>query len=374
MPRQEIAKFLSGAIEASVYVSPRDPGLTLDELHEVGSRLGLKNGEINDALASMTVQAIGRDRRLMLERHVWQTAGSFAMAEDPELRDIKAFDFVVLQLNERAREVGLANACLDRSVILARAEGESISRHNVEVAITVMLLAGLFAEDDAGIRYASPQGGERQLPSAIRNHPAASRFPIPKQDRASALTHVRDVVERRVDGRSKSAEPLGAFAEYLQKLGYGHFRLWWTQTVAELGRTDPNSSPLSASVLAAALVEGALTFVVKHARSLGISAFASGDFDKEPKSWRIEALVASAARGGPDAILDSHIKTRTDGLIRIRQRIHAGRMLSEFPGGAPDLRPEEAREARAVAEQVVRRILEWLELHPPSSVGAAEVK
>jgi hypothetical protein len=70
------------------------------------------------------------------------------------------------------------------------------------------------------------------------------------------MPHVRDVIERRMDGRPKSAEPLGAFAEQLEKLGYGHFRLWWNQTVAELGRTDPTSSPLSALVLAAALVEG----------------------------------------------------------------------------------------------------------------------
>jgi hypothetical protein len=134
--------------------------------------------------------------------------------------------------------------------------------------------------------------------------------------------------------------------------------------VAELGRTAPASSPLSALVLSAALVEGALTFVVKHSQKLGLPPFGSSDFTKDPRSWRIDDLVASAARGGDAAILDPQTKNRADGLVRTRQRIHAGRMLSEFPQGVPDLRPEEAREAVAVAEQIVRRILDWLEKYP----------
>jgi hypothetical protein len=62
--------------------------------------------------------------------------------------------------------------------------------------------------------------------------------------------------------------------------------------------------------------------------------------------------------------LDRQTKNLADGLILTRQRIHAGRMLSEFPRGMPDLRPEEAREARAVAERVVRQVLDWLDRYP----------
>jgi hypothetical protein len=44
-------------------------------------------------------------------------------------------------------------------------------------------------------------------------------------------------------------------------------------------------------------------------------------------------------------------------------------MLLDFPQGVPDLRPEEAREAKAVADLVVRRILDWLEkTSPPVAV------
>jgi len=75
-------------------------------------------------------------------------------------------------------------------------------------------------------------------------------------------------------------------------------------------------------------------------------------------------LVKSASSGGPDAILDQGVRNRADALIRARQRIHAGRMLSDYPGGLPDLRPDEAREAVATAEAVVRCILDWLDKHP----------
>jgi len=47
-------------------------------------------------------------------------------------------------------------------------------------------------------------------------------------------------------------------------------------------------------------------------------------------------------------------------------RISIIRMLSDFLVGAPDIRPEEARDAKATAEQVVRRVLDWLQKFPPA--------
>jgi hypothetical protein len=71
-----------------------------------------------------------------------------------------------------------------------------------------------------------------------------------------------------------------------------------------------SSSSLSALVLAAALVEGALAFVVRHALKQSLGLFGSTDFAKDPKSWRIDDLVASAARGGDSAVLDTLSRTR----------------------------------------------------------------
>jgi hypothetical protein len=118
--------------------------------------------------------------------------------------------------------------------------------------------------------------------------------------------------------------------------------------------------------LAGALVEGSLTFVVKHARNLNLGVFRSKSFDGEPRTWKIDELVASAASGSDSAILDTQAKIRAQTLIRTRQRIHAGRMLHDFPQGVPDIRPEEARDAKATAEQVVRQVLDWLWRFPPA--------
>jgi len=190
------------------------------------------------------------------------------------------------------------------------------------------------------------------------------------RDRAYLI--VKDVIERRADGRPKHAEPLDAFADAMDRLGYGPFRLWWTQIVTELRHSNPQSAPVSVLVLAAALVEGALTFVVKHARELGLGVLGSKSFEDNPRTWKIDDLVSSAAAGRDSAILDGPTRQRADGLIRNRQRIHAGRMLSEFPGGVPDLHPDEAREAKAVTEQVVRSVLDWLGKYPPSGTSPPE--
>lgn len=363
MPLQEVILLLQAAIEASIYVAPTEPGLTATELYEIGKRIGLKEGEIGDALPRVARRYFGgRDVRLLLDDPLWHMPGSLIFREEPDLRNPDAFDFVVSELNNLAREVGGGSARLDRSIMVERAVAAAIPRHEVEVAITLMVLSGQIVEDHGVLRPKMVLGGSQQLPSASRNQ-AMSHPRHPKPARTRVMPHVQDVIERRTDGRPQSAEPFGAFAEQLDKLGYGQFRMWWNQTVAELGRSDPISSPLSTLVLAAALVEGALTFVVSHGRGLGV--FGSNDYAREPHKWRIDKLVESAAHD--EAILDFQTKNRAEGLIRTRQRIHAGRMLSAYPKGVrvPDLRPEEAREAKAVAEQVVRSVIDWLNTNRP---------
>ena len=158
---------------------------------------------------------------------------SLIFQEEPDLRNMEAFDFVVAQLNQLAKEVGSGKACLDRSVMLDRAQRQSIPRHDIEVAVTLMTLSGQLAETNGVLRFKSPQGGERPLPSESRNQPGADRVRQSKSARTDVMPYVKDVVKRRADGRPKRIEPFGAFAEQLEKLGYGHLRLWWSQTVAD---------------------------------------------------------------------------------------------------------------------------------------------
>jgi hypothetical protein len=63
-PLQEIISFLKMALECSVLIDPLHPGLTFQELSEIGERAGYLDGEINDALARV---ATGTSRsRLIL--------------------------------------------------------------------------------------------------------------------------------------------------------------------------------------------------------------------------------------------------------------------------------------------------------------------
>jgi hypothetical protein len=356
MQLQGVVRTLQTAIEASIMLAPTEFGLTRDELVEIGSRIGLGRGEIDDALRWPGAFGQAAEGRLSLSPGLWQYRAMLINREDPELRNVAAFDFVVGQLNILAKTMGASQAVLSRDVLIERARSLSIPTADVEATILVMSQAGYLLDDAAGVRFR--QGGQRALPSANLAG-SANQQPIRRDDLKSVLPHVKDVLARRDDGRARHAEPFPAFAEALERLGYGNFRLWWTQLSSELLTLNPASHPTSTLVLSAAAVEGALTFVVKHARDAGVGLFGSRDFEGDPMRWKLEALLNGAAHG-VDPMLDSQTKTRAEGLNRARQRIHAGRMLSEHPTGPPDLRPEEAREAKAVAEQVVRRIIDWL--------------
>ncbi len=360
MSQQAVVNFLQIALECSVYVAPTAPGLTRTELFEVGRRAGFQDGEIGDALPRITTESFGRSARLLsnLMDPMWPY---FNARPEPDYRNVAAFDFMHSQMNALIKSEGARNARLDRSVLVDRAIAEKIPRNDIEAAITISILGNVLVEKD---NILSSKYGlvVETLPSA---QPQTSIRNRDRDVRERAFLIVQDVVGRRTDGRLKHAEPLDAFPEALDRLGYGNFRLWWIQTVAELKATNYVTAPVSSLVLAAALVEGSLTFVVNHARKSDLGVFRSHDFDGEPQSWRIDKLIKSAAMGGETAILDEAARHRANTLALARQRIHAGRMLSDFPKGPPDLRPEEAREGRSIAEQIVRRVLDWLEKFPP---------
>lgn len=355
---QEIISLLKAALECSVYVSPRDPGLTYEELAIIGTRAGYLEGEVHDALRHVGIKFWGVPRIVPAEQETSQWV--FFFPENPEYKDYAALDFVFNELNLLLRSEGEARAEIERSVLVERAVAKNIQRHNIEIAITWLVMGRQLVEKDSILRFAQRGASVRQLPSVVR---AMHRHEDQKPHKARAYPLVKDVIARRGDGRHLHPEPLDAFAEELDRLGYRPFRMWWMQTVSELRQSNPSSTPVAVALLAAALVEGALTFIVKHARTRG--QFQSKDYEREPRTWKIDDLVASAASGGPAAILDLQGKTRAETLIRIRQRIHAGRMLSDYPAGPPDLRPDEAREAKGVADQVVRAVLDWLQKNPP---------
>jgi hypothetical protein len=115
-----------------LYIAPTEPGLTVTELYEIGKRIGLKEGEIGGAIPHVARQYYGGgDRRLLLGEQLWQIGpGVLIFVEEPDLRNPGAFDFVVTQLNDLAREVGAGKAQLDRSIMVERAVAAAIPRHD----------------------------------------------------------------------------------------------------------------------------------------------------------------------------------------------------------------------------------------------------
>jgi hypothetical protein len=363
MKPQDIDLFLCAAVECSVYAAPLEPGLTFDELLEVGKRAGLQPGEIGDGISRVAFEYFGGSPRFRPdERITVLTWDIYVHAEEPDYRNFAALDFVMSQFNEVIRSQGRHGAKLERAMIVERAAAQGIARNAVEVELTILILTGHLV-DKNGVLTSRHGLVCDPLPSVHRRNHSAQPA-IRKPMRRQAYPIVKDVVERRVDGRLRHAEPFDAFADALTVLGYGMFRMWWIQMVSELRQSGIATCPASVLVISAALVEGVLTFVVKHGRSLDLGTFKSKDFDADPRTWKIDDLVNSAARGGDAAILERRIQDRANRLIQVRQRIHAGRMLSEYPSGPPDLRPDEAREAKETAEQVVRAVLDWLQEHP----------
>jgi hypothetical protein len=365
MTQQEVVAFIRAALECSIYHSPTQPGLTYDEIVEIGGRVGLQPGEIGDAVGQAATMYMGA-KHLLPDKHGLVLLSFFFPPIEPDFRNVAAFDFVISELNASVRARGARNAQLERSVVVERGTGPTTPAKDIEAAITLLIMTDQLSEKEGLIHFAS-FGPARALPSSQLNQAPVQT--IRSEARTRAYPIVRDVIERRSDGRPSHTEPFDAFADALGKLGYAPFRLWWKQIVAELRRGDTQSAPVSVCVLAAALVEGALTFVVKHARTHDLGVFGSRTFAADPRTWRIDDLVSGAAGGKDNAILDASTQRRAADLIRSRQRIHAGRMLSEFPGGVPDLRPEEAREAQTTAEMLVRRVLEWLERYPTPALA-----
>lgn len=354
---REISALLREALTCSIFVAPTDPGLDDKEILAIGKQAGYQDGEIWDAFQNISKQEFGRTRYVPTSHDL--VFNEVHEEQEIPLLNVDVANFIIEALNERAKADGIQSARLDRDATVERAIAAGHDRTKVEGAFTCLLLTEQLFADTRGI-------GTRQLSSMPIIPPRRRRSPYPAPVRATALGIVQDVVSRRTDGRPKHAEPLDAFPDALDSLGFRSFKVWWMQTAREMRSSDPTAAATARIVLAAALVEGALTFVVHHARSKGLAVFQSPDFQRGPETWKINDLIKSAATGGKDAVLTQDAKSRAETLARSRQRIHAGRMMVEHPGGPPDIRPDDARDAKTTAEMVTRQVLEWLGRNPPN--------
>lgn len=363
MNQLEIQKFVQAAIEATVYLQPRDPGLSFAEIKEVGKQAGYLEGELGDAV--LRNWQGGRTRYMPQASAGPGLNADFNWEITPDYRNPKAFEFVRIQLQELARSVGVGRAQLARDVLVERGVAAGFERNDLEVAISVLVLEEIFHEKGGIVRHAPQKEGwilpSKQIESRDRGRHA------PQFDRsamARAYPIVRDVLDRRSSARLPAAQPLDAFEQVLSNLGHERFRMWWIQKRLEIRLADPSLQPATILVLSASLAEAALSFLVPRASKHGLMKRI--DVTK-PRLWRFADLVAGSKSGDPtlDAILDDRTAQRALDLNETRQRIHAGYLIDTTPTGPiPDLKPEEALDAQRALDTLVRKILDWLDRNP----------
>lgn len=365
MSSSRVSDFLLTAFEASIYVSPESPGLTLDELDEAGDRLGIKRGEIRDTLGQIGIEPripldMSRPSESLRYRLLW-----WNQTRTPEPRNERAFEFIYTLFDDLAREHTRAAARVERSVLANRGKPNGISEHDMQVAITALLYGGILREDSTGLIGSTYQGIVRP---SLQTGDSGGRRPVKPEFLGRLMEVIKDIVKRRSDGRPAAAEPIAAFERELARLGHDYFESWWRQTAAEFRTADANLMPTTVVVLAATLCEGALVFIMKHAQHERLS-MPETSLGADPKGWKFDKLVDAACKGAAPVFSgqprDQLAAKRAKELNFMRHRIHAGRVLDEqsrLPH--PDLRPEEARTARETTDLVLRRVLDWLEAHP----------
>jgi len=353
--------FIRAAVECALLSSPRDPGLTLDELLEVGERAGYRPGQLRDAVSRVRLSQRRGSRLLYLERTGALLSADFNTALDPEPRNVEAFDFVRQVLQELADEVGETQAKLPRDILVERGVQTGLTRSDLEVALTVTIRDGILVQTEDVVSHARHQL-RYILPSAqIAQYAHHERYVSDASTVAQVRPLVEDAVARRSDGRPLSMNPLAAFADRLEALHHGRFRAWWLQKHGELRLLDPSLQPVAVTVLAASLAEAALTFVVPRAAAAGLMRLVDPN---KPRSWRFVDLIKGAKSGDPAVrpLLDERTALRCLDLNDARQRIHAGFLIdAPVSGPIPDLRPEQARDALQTTETLVRKVLDWLD-------------
>ena len=151
--RQEVERFIWHALEASVYVNPRDFGLTESELIEAGARHGFQSGEIRDALhrGSTDQFEFYVGERATPKQLVALSLVDFNWTWDGDPRNRSAYQYVLQSFEDLARKEGVARAKVARDSLIARGETAGYSRKDIELAIASYLIYGMFQRDDDGI-------------------------------------------------------------------------------------------------------------------------------------------------------------------------------------------------------------------------------
>jgi hypothetical protein len=197
---ERVDDFVKAALEASVYVAPLDYGLTREELREIARQAGLHAGETDDAIDRVgRSMYLGQGRLLPETDAGWGLSADFNVDRNPDYRNSEAFDFVRVELQNVAKKMGVASARIARDVLVERGVAKAIDRNALQIAITVHVLARIFAEKDGTIAHA--QNKESWILPSKQLAMRTGRFPLKERPLlAKVYPLVRDAIARRSDG------------------------------------------------------------------------------------------------------------------------------------------------------------------------------
>lgn len=359
MRQSEYGQDLLACLEAAIFEAPQAPYLTASELKQLLPECG-------DHEFSQLLQTAKRGQEV---EHYRGVAGAYSLGGkirtsrlmfwrpgDP--RDPACFDFVHGELRDLFRHLGPSGR-VALETLVERGLMVGLGKSELYVAAEVLsnkpynhlhrVEGGLLAPQAACMNLEPGSFSEM----ATDPHPMAKFRP----DFDRVRVRVRDVIARREDGRPASADPEDVFGELLVKLKPDWLRMWWSQTVREWKLLNPHTNPAAALVLTAALAEGALGALAYNAVTLGLT-LKTERLNNDPKNWKFQDLIKVACTGNP-ALVDDRLRASLADLNQTRQRIHAGRLLSEHPEGPiPDLRPEEVERGRHAMRQLLRGALD----------------
>jgi hypothetical protein len=84
----DVVDFITCALEASILLSPRDPGLTRGEIVEAGGRVGMKPGELADGIPRVhAVDHWSAPRIQLTGGSATRLSADFNFVQDPDYRD-----------------------------------------------------------------------------------------------------------------------------------------------------------------------------------------------------------------------------------------------------------------------------------------------
>ncbi len=366
---QNAHELAADIVLASLFANPQDHGLTPDEVLQIGQQLGAPPGRMKDGIeAAYRAHWIvfGKNGRYVAAANRVTAMMWFHVRSENDVRNPAAFDAVQKYLCDLADQVTAAKARAQKDVLVAHAVRAGISERDALATIELMLLGAQLVEEDSLLRLASPGQQFYSHVEQFRAAPvAASQRPV---ELSKLMPLAAEVINRREPGRATHPEPLIEFEHRLKKMGKDYYSDWWRFIRNELALMGDENMPTAVVVHCGSLCEGALSLVVEKGRSINGSL--SQKLSADPRDWRYHQLLTAAKMGVPPIIKDEQFYQRCMVLNATRQRIHAGRLIAEpqnYP--RPDARPEEAREARMVADLLVRAILDWLDAVEKQAIG-----